>query len=108
MTRYLLAGAALLAIIFPYKYTIAELLWTFSIWLESVAILPQLFIVQRTGEAETITTHYIFALGIYRALYIPNWLWRYFVDGYKDPIAVLAGLVQTVLYCDFFYIYWTK
>jgi len=108
MTRYLLAGAALLAIIFPYKYTIAELLWTFSIWLESVAILPQLFIVQRTGEAETITTHYIFALGVYRALYIPNWLWRYFVDGYKDPIAVFAGLVQTVLYCDFFYIYWTK
>lgn len=108
MTRYLLAGAALLAIIFPYKYTISELLWTFSIWLESVAILPQLFIVQRTGEAETITTHYIFALGIYRALYIPNWLWRYFVDSYKDPIALLAGVVQTVLYCDFFYIYWTK
>lgn len=107
-SRYLLAGAAALAIIFPYKYTLAELLWTFSIWLESVAILPQLFMVQRTGEAETITTHYIFALGIYRALYIPNWLWRYFVDGYTDPIAVLAGLVQTALYCDFFYIYWTK
>ena len=108
MTRYLLAGAALLAVIFPYRYTISELLWTFSIWLESVAILPQLFIVQRTGEAETITTHYICALGVYRALYIPNWLWRYFVDGYKDPIAVLAGLIQTALYCDFFYIYWTK
>lgn len=107
-SRYLLAGAAVLAIIFPYKYTPAELLWTFSIWLESVAILPQLFMVQRTGEAETITTHYLFALGIYRALYIPNWLWRYFVKGYTDPIAVLAGLVQTALYCDFFYIYWTK
>ncbi|KAF8468380.1 ER lumen protein retaining receptor-domain-containing protein [Kalaharituber pfeilii] len=107
-SRYLLCGAAILAIIFPYKYSGSELLWTFSIWLESVAILPQLFMVQRTGEAETITTHYIFALGVYRALYIPNWLWRYFVDGYKDPIAVLAGCVQTLLYMDFFYIYWTK
>jgi len=107
-SRFLLTAAAVLAVIFPSKYTPSELLWTFSIWLESVAILPQLFIVQRTGEAETITAHYIFALGVYRALYIPNWLWRYYVDGHKDPISVLAGLVQTALYCDFFYIYWTK
>ena len=107
-SRYLLGGAALLALIFPSQYVLSEILWTFSIWLESVAILPQLFMVQRTGEAETLTTHYIFALGVYRALYIPNWLWRYFVDGYSEPIAVVAGLVQTALYCDFFYIYWTK
>jgi hypothetical protein len=84
------------------------MLWAFSIWLESVAILPQLFMLQRTGEAETITTHYIFALGAYRALYIPNWIYRYFTDGYFDPIAVVAGLVQTILYSDFFYIYYTK
>ena len=31
-------------------------MWAFSIYLEAVAILPQLFILQRTGEAETITT----------------------------------------------------
>jgi ER lumen protein retaining receptor len=41
-----------------------------------MAIFPQLFMLQRTGEAETITTHYIAALGIYRALYIPNWIYR--------------------------------
>jgi ER lumen protein retaining receptor len=75
-TEYLLGAAAVLAIIFPYKYTPTEMLWAFSIWLESVAILPQLFMLQRTGSAETITTHYIFALGAYRALYIPNWIWR--------------------------------
>lgn len=85
------------------------MLWAFSIWLESVAILPQLFMLQRTGEAETITTHYLFALGIYRALYIPNWIWRYLAEGgYWDPIPVLAGIVQTILYSDFFYIYYTK
>ncbi len=39
-------------------------------------MFPQLFMLQRTGEAETITTHYIAALGIYRALYIPNWIYR--------------------------------
>ena len=58
-----------------------EILWTFSIYLESVAILPQLFMVQKTGEAESITSHYLFALGIYRALYILNWVYRYYVEG---------------------------
>ncbi|KAF2161506.1 hypothetical protein M409DRAFT_28233 [Zasmidium cellare ATCC 36951] len=107
--EYLVGGAAVLGILFPVKYTPAEMLWAFSIWLESVAILPQLFMLQRTGEAETITTHYLFALGAYRALYIPNWIYRFFTEnGYWDPIPVLAGIVQTVLYSDFFWIYYTK
>ena len=107
---YLLGGSAVLAILFPYEYTPSEMLWAFSIWLESVAVLPQLFLLQRTGEAETITTHYLFALGIYRALYIPNWIYRYFfeVPPHWDPIAVVAGIVQTVLYSDFFWVYYTK
>lgn len=108
--QYLLGASAVLGILFPYKYTPSEMLWAFSIWLESVAILPQLFMLQRTGEAETITTHYLAALGLYRALYIPNWIYRYFAEtpSYFDPIAVVAGIVQTVLYSDFFYIYYTK
>ncbi|KAG8675754.1 endoplasmic reticulum retention protein [Fusarium poae] len=108
--QYLLAGAAVLAVVFPYHYTFSEILWAFSIWLESVAILPQLFMLQRTGEAETITTHYLFALGSYRALYIPNWIYRYFSETHHkvDTIAIIAGIVQTVLYSDFFYIYYTK
>ena len=64
--------------------------------------------LQRTGEAETITTHYLFALGLYRALYIPNWLYRYFAEGYVDQIPWVAGMVQTILYSDFFWIYYTK
>ncbi|KAI3488828.1 hypothetical protein L1887_47027 [Cichorium endivia] len=62
-----------------------------------------LCLLQRTGEAEAITTHYIFALGAYRALYIPNWLYRYIAHNEVDPISILSGLVQTGLYLDFFY-----
>ncbi|PKS06897.1 hypothetical protein jhhlp_005492 [Lomentospora prolificans] len=108
--QYLLAGAAVLGIVFPYSYTILEILWAFSIWLESVAILPQLFMLQRTGEAETITTHYLFALGLYRALYIPNWIYRVVAEPDRDIdwIAVVAGIIQTILYSDFFWIYYKK
>jgi ER lumen protein retaining receptor len=108
--QYLLGGAAVIAVVMPYKYTPSEILWAFSIWLEAVAILPQLFMLQRTGEAETITTHYLFALGIYRALYIPNWIYRYVTEpNHKvDWIAITAGIIQTVLYSDFFWIYYQK
>ena len=88
--------------------TPAQILWTFSIYLESLAILPQLFMITKTGEAETITSHYLFALGSYRTLYIVNWVWRYYNEGFYDIIAIVAGCVQTLLYLDFFYLYITK
>lgn len=85
-----------------------QILWTFSIYLEAVAILPQLYMVTKTGEAETITSHYLFALGIYRFLYILNWIYRYYMENYLDWISIIAGVVQTILYCDFFYLYITR
>ena len=106
--EFLLGPAALLALVLNHEFSVMEILWTFSIYLESVAILPQLFMVSKTGEAETITSHYLFALGSYRALYIFNWIWRYYNESFYDIIAIVAGVVQTVLYCDFFYLYVTK
>ena len=106
--EFLLAPVAILAMVLNNEFSAMEVLWTFSIYLESVAILPQLFMVSKTGEAETITSHYLFALGSYRALYILNWIYRYHFENTYDPIAIVAGCVQTVLYCDFFYLYITK
>lgn len=94
--------------VFLLNYCHFQVLWTFSIYLESVAILPQLFMVSKTGEAESITSHYLFALGSYRGLYVLNWIYRYVVENHYDLIAIVAGIVQTVLYCDFFYLYITK
>lgn len=83
-----------------------QILWTFSIYLEAVAILPQLFLLQRTGEVENLTSDYIFMLGSYRALYLLNWIYRYMTEpGYVQWIVWISGLVQTGLYCDFFYYY---
>ncbi|CAG0893470.1 unnamed protein product [Darwinula stevensoni] len=106
--EFLLIPVTALALLVNHEFSVLEILWTFSIYLESVAILPQLFMVSKTGEAESITSHYLFALGSYRALYLLNWIYRYYFEGFFDPIAVVAGVVQTVLYCDFFYLYITK
>jgi len=106
--EFLLGPAVLLALFLNHEFSVMEVLWTFSIYLESVAILPQLFMVSKTGEAESITSHYLFALGSYRALYIVNWIYRFYAENFYDIIAIVAGCVQTILYCDFFYLYITK
>ncbi|XP_013794090.1 ER lumen protein-retaining receptor 2-like [Limulus polyphemus] len=105
---FLLIPVTILGLLINHDFTPLEVLWTFSIYLESVAILPQLFMVSKTGDAETITSHYLFCLGLYRALYIFNWIYRYYFEGFYDLIAIVAGVVQTVLYCDFFYLYVTR
>ncbi|KAH3684337.1 hypothetical protein WICPIJ_004683 [Wickerhamomyces pijperi] len=105
---YLIGACAVLALITTYDYSISEILWTFSLWLESGAIFPQLFLLQRTGSAESLTTHYIFALGLYRALYIPNWIYRFFSDGKFYWVAVVTGIIQTLVYSDFFWVYYNK
>lgn len=86
---------------------IQELLWVFSIYLESVAILPQLIVLQRFREVENLTGNYIFFMGAYRALYILNWVYRaYYEPGYRHHYVVyFCGVLQTALYLDFFYYY---
>lgn len=106
--QYLLLGATVCALLFHYSWSPLELLWSFSLWLESVAILPQLFLLESQGEAQLLTIHYIFALGLYRALYIPNWFYRYFAEGRLDKLSIATGIVQTLVYSDFFYVYYKK
>ncbi|KAL0400471.1 UNVERIFIED_CONTAM: ER lumen protein-retaining receptor [Sesamum latifolium] len=81
-------------------------LWTFSLYLEAVAILPQLILLQRTKNIDNLTAHYVFLLGAYRALYLLNWVYRFFMETHRIRwIPWLSGLVQTALYADFFYYY---
>jgi len=104
--RYLLVPSLVLALVINQEFTPFEILWTFSLYLEAVAILPQLFLLQRTGEVEMITSDYIFTLGSYRALYLINWIYRYFTeDNYTQWIVWVSGIIQTGVYIDFFYYY---
>lgn len=105
---FIIVPAAGMAALVHHDFTVQELCWTFSVYLEAIAIMPQLQMIAETGEAETITTHYLFMLGCYRALYLINWIYRYHTENYYDKIVIVAGCVQTVLYLDFFYLYATK
>ncbi|KAL1530229.1 hypothetical protein AB1Y20_001144 [Prymnesium parvum] len=108
--QYLLGPCALLGLLINQDHTSPfEMVWAFSIYLEAVAILPQLFLLQKQGEVENLTSHYVAALGAYRALYLMNWIYRYFTEeDYVQRIVWVAGIVQTGLYCDFFYHYYNS
>ena len=109
---FLLLPSFMMALVINHEFSFVEVLWTFSIYLEAVAILPQLVLLQRTKNIDTLTGNYVFLLGGYRALYLLNWIYRYLTEpGYSQWIVWFSGLIQTALYCDFFYYYlqsWRK
>ncbi|KAI4371785.1 hypothetical protein MLD38_010094 [Melastoma candidum] len=103
---FLVLAALVLALLVHEKFTILEILWAFSIYLEAVAILPQLVLLQRSGNVDNLAGQYVFFLGAYRAFYILNWIYRYYMEPHFTRwIACVSGLVQTALYADFFYYY---
>jgi ER lumen protein retaining receptor len=109
--RYLIVPCAILAILFHGATRInlvVELLWTFSQYLEAVAILPQIFLLEYTERYDALTSHYLFCLGAYRVVYMLHWFVNYSVKGKVKWISVISGLVQSLLYVDFFYHYVTQ
>lgn len=105
-TVFVIVPSLLLALVINEEFSAMEVLWTFSIYLEAVAILPQLFLLQRTGETDNISAQFIACLGAYRALYLLNWIYRWITEPYYfQPIVWVSGMVQTGLYADFFYYY---
>lgn len=81
-----------------------ELFWTCSFYLESIAILPQLLVMRKYRLVENLTGKFIFFLGLYRALYGLNWIYRAHTESFYHPyyFMYVCGVVQTLLYADFF------
>lgn len=100
---YFLGPCIIGAVVFCDEYSITEILWTASIFLEAVSITPQLVLLAKMREVENLTSHFVGAMGLYRFFYILNWIYKYMVGDHVEGIAVVGGIVQTILYIDFFY-----
>lgn len=85
-------------------------MWVFSEILESVCVLPQLLLLRQTTVPTVIDSFYLLTLGSYRALYCLNWFLREFDVGNRKPdaVSVIFGLIQTALYIDFAWVYYTR
>jgi ER lumen protein retaining receptor len=73
-------------------------------------VLPQLILLRQTNVPTVIDSYYLVLLGSYRALYILNWIVRFADKNERhfDPIAVIFGIIQTVLYADFAWVYYSR
>ncbi|GAA5855076.1 hypothetical protein JCM3766R1_002018 [Sporobolomyces carnicolor] len=122
-----LAGPCLaVALCFNYALQPLELLWTFSIYLEAVAVVPQLFLTYnskrravmavdpardvggRPHDDECHVLLYLALMAAYRALYVANWARRYHTEVFECPVSVYGGIVQTAIYVAFFVLYHLK
>lgn len=91
------------------RFGLVKVLYTFSLVLESVCILPQLLLLRQTTVPTVITSFYLVTLGSYRFFYILNWIVRAAgEEHFFDPVSVIFGVVQTALYADFAWVYWTR
>lgn len=87
-----------------------QIFWLFSIYLESVAILPQLIVLRKYRLVENLTGKFLFLMGWYRFWYIVNWWYRstesrFFFSRSENKLKLAAGVVQVILFCDFFWQY---
>ena len=69
----ILPVGAVLTLFIHSKFTVWEMCWSYSLWIESMAIFPQLDMLRKMREAESLTSNYVAALGIYRLLYVFHW-----------------------------------
>ena len=86
--------------------SLSDILYSFSLLLESVAILPQLLQLQKMQESETLTSSYIFLLGIYRLFYLLSWMVKKFLGLHIDDMLLATGILQTLLYLHFFFLFY--
>lgn len=71
--KVLLPAALVLAIIIHAGDTAWEFVWSFSLWLEALAFIPQIIMLNKIRVIENLTSHYVACLGLYRFFYILNW-----------------------------------
>jgi hypothetical protein len=86
---------------------VLQVTWTFSLYLEAVAILPQLVLLQRTRNIDNLTGQYVFLLGYFllhnlcsfylRSIrYFCMLQWEFFLPQFWILITIMLPYVNVV------------
>mmetsp|Transcript_21353 Transcript_21353/g.65181 ORF Transcript_21353/g.65181 Transcript_21353/m.65181 type:complete len:293 (-) Transcript_21353:527-1405(-) len=98
------------------KEFFSDVCWTFAMYLESIAIFPQLYQFQRQAASnnftvETLHAHFVSALGIARIIEMIFWSssFKELSNSSSSPLVgvfvLIAQFVHVVIMADFFYYY---
>jgi ER lumen protein retaining receptor len=91
----LIIPVTVLSLVVNHETTFEEVSWTWSIYMEAVALLPQYYMLWNGGHLDYGLLSYLVAMGGYRGMYIFNWVYRYNTENYFDMIAVVGGVIET-------------
>nr|GMC85349.1 putative ER lumen protein-retaining receptor C28H8.4 [Ipomoea batatas] len=115
---YVVVPCAVLALLIhptTSHHLVNKVFWAFCVYMEAVAVLPQLRVMQNTKIIEPFTSHYVFALGVARFLSCAHWVLQVLDSsgdllvalghGLWPPMVLISEVVQTFILADFCYYY---
>lgn len=119
--KYLVVPAGALALLVHTalnKNFITDVLWTFSMYLETVAIYPQIYLFQKkAGQIENFTSHYVALQGLSRLFSLLFWYDTYpelnesiedsfsLFHNYCGYFIILSQIIQLLIMIDYYYLY---
>eukprot|EP00746_Dinoflagellata_sp_MGD_P089302 gnl/MRDRNA2_/MRDRNA2_35259_c0_seq1.p1 gnl/MRDRNA2_/MRDRNA2_35259_c0~~gnl/MRDRNA2_/MRDRNA2_35259_c0_seq1.p1 ORF type:complete len:284 (-),score=24.39 gnl/MRDRNA2_/MRDRNA2_35259_c0_seq1:427-1278(-) len=113
---WLIGPSAVMALIFHptlNSFLPSDMAWAFALYLESVAVLPQLFMFQKEGQAQPFTAHFLFAQAFSKVISFIFWFSSYselsnpdhHVKAYVGNWVMAMQLIQLLIMGDFIYHY---
>lgn len=84
----------------------AQGLVAFTMYVEALALVPQLYLIRKMDDVEALTSHYIGLLVIARAVRMIFWVVMY-TEGQWFLCLFLADLLHTAMSADYVYL-WVK
>eukprot|EP00747_Dinoflagellata_sp_TGD_P167162 gnl/TRDRNA2_/TRDRNA2_191112_c0_seq1.p1 gnl/TRDRNA2_/TRDRNA2_191112_c0~~gnl/TRDRNA2_/TRDRNA2_191112_c0_seq1.p1 ORF type:complete len:281 (+),score=55.85 gnl/TRDRNA2_/TRDRNA2_191112_c0_seq1:110-952(+) len=113
---WLIGPAAAIALIFhPHlnNFLLSDIAWAFALYLESVCVLPQLFMFMKEGKAQAHTSHFLAAQALSRFMSFIFWASSFselsdphhYIKKFVGNWVVGIQLLQLVIMADFIYHY---
>jgi ER lumen protein retaining receptor len=95
------------------KHFTIDIVWMFSAFLESVAVLPQLFLFHRMKVVKSFTTHFLATQALARFAAAAFWMSiahefnddSHYLTEYTGYTVVGAHILQVAVMADFLYVY---
>lgn len=91
------------ALLLTNEYSILEILWTFSEFVEGFAMVPQyIFCYREKGARDAGAGLYVICLGGYRVFYALNWIYKKIqMPHYSDIQSWIGGIIEIMFFIDF-------
>lgn len=113
---WLVGPAGVMALVFHpnlNSFLPSDMAWAFALYLESVAVLPQLFLFQKEGQAQPFTAHFLAAQAMSKVISFIFWFSSYselsnpdhIVKGFVGNWVMAMQIVQLIIMGDFIFHY---